>query len=231
MNLDTSKSFSRLDQIQYIESEIRRLNFTSSPTKNKKIAMLEDIVAELRKLSEPSYPSCLTCAKLDYVFDNTIISAGWYLTDMNQDFDSCLDSYIKSHQNKARQYIHSESFIVEPKLELFKVGSNLLVYGMALVKSNIADYIHGKLDSTILQKHGKRLAEVMQLIDENNFMAGLSRDIGNTELLELMYPDQLKPQVSMTILKQRDPTCTQRLELSTDFQSLTEVIRDTNGLK
>lgn len=231
MNLDLSKSFSRLDQIQYIESEIRRLNFTSSPTKNKKIAMLEDIVAELRKLSEPSYPSRLTCAKLDYVFDNTIISAGWYLTDMNQDFDSCLDSYIKSHQNKARQYIHSESFIVEPKLELFKVGSNLLVYGMALVKSNIADYIHGKLDSTILQKHSKRLSEVRQLIDENNFMAGLSRDIGNTDVLIL--PNDLQSdvnnQTSFTVLKERDPTCTQRLELSTDFQSLTEVIRDTNG--
>lgn len=232
MNLDLSKSFSRLDQIQYIESEIRRLNYTSSPTKNKKIAMLEDIVVELRKLSEPSYPSRLTCAKLDYVFDGTIISAGWYLTDMNQDFDSCLDSYIKSHQNKARQYIHSESFIVEPKLELFKVGSNLLVYGMALVKSNIADYIHGELDSVALQKHGKRLAEIMQLIEENNFVDGLSRDLGSNELfLPNDLQSSLTAQTNFTVLKDRGSLCTQKLELYTDFQSLSEVTQDTNGSK
>lgn len=231
MNLDLSSGFSRLDQIQYLESEVRRLQFISSPTKNKKIAMIENIIVELRKLSEPSYPSKLICAKLDFVFDNAIVSAGWYVTDQNQDFDSCLDGYIKTHQNKNRRYIRSESFIVTPKLELFKIGANVLVYGMALIKSNIRDYIYGEIDPDVLKKHDKSLLTVAQAIEENNFMAGLSRDIGNTELLELMYPDQLKPQVSMTILKQRDPTCTPKLELYTDFQSLKEVTQDANGSK
>lgn len=229
MKLNLSTPFTRLDQIQFIESEIRRLQFVNSPTKNKKIAMLEDIAIELRKLSEPNYPNQLMCAKLDYVFDNNIVSAGWYLTDMNQDFDSCLDNYIKTQQNKARKFIRSASFVVKPKLELFKLGSNLLVHGMALVKSPIGDYIYDEVDSVAIQNHNKHLSDVMQLIEENNFMDGLSRDIPITDLFLELDSAKTKPESTLKILKHRDPSCTPKLELYTDFQNLNETIQENNG--
>jgi hypothetical protein len=48
--LDKVECFTRTDQINYLESEMRRISVKPSPTRAKKLAMLQDIIEELKKL-------------------------------------------------------------------------------------------------------------------------------------------------------------------------------------
>lgn len=155
MNMDLSLPFTRLDQIQFVESEIRRMQFLKSPTKAKKVAMLENIVAELRKLTEIQYPAKLLCVKLDYLFEGNVLKSGGWFIAVDVEFNSKLSEYVKTQQNRNRIYFVSDVMEISPKLELFGIAKRILTRGFDCVNSQLSDYVHEELDCNVLTKHNQ----------------------------------------------------------------------------
>lgn len=136
--------FTRRDQIQWIESQIRQVEGKPSPVKNKKLAMLNDLVVLVRNLAEPTYPSVVYCAEV-FEHDEKGESefSGWVVAITPEKFEEAVFSLLRKG-NQSRYYRISEQPALErrPKMELFHLYPRMLVDGWTRASKNVQNYMY-----------------------------------------------------------------------------------------
>lgn len=147
MQTNLLSKFTRRDQIQWLESEIRRLVPQRTPVKLKKEAMLNDLISLVRAQAEPTLPTIIYCARIVEQAEQEKDLHGWLVAVTPEKFEEAVFHLLRKGNGKRYYRLENEEAIqFKPKLELFHLNPRILAGGWARInQENIDAYVYQKL--------------------------------------------------------------------------------------
>lgn len=136
--------FTRRDQVQWLESELRIADGKRSPSRAKKMALIADLIQMVRDTTEPMYPSLVYCGRIVEHSEQGEDKHGYLIALSEKHFQDAL-SKLLAKGNKSRFYRLEETAPIpmRPKLELFHISLKIKVTGYLNIHENaLAQYVY-----------------------------------------------------------------------------------------
>lgn len=153
--------FTERDQIQYLESQLTLIrNSKSSPLKQKRIAIMEDVIDKLRRIYQANYPDIIYYARTIEIDlegpEPTAIPKAWLMAISLEDFKKA-ESIILGRGRSTRYFRldRDEPSAIMPKLEFWHAYPKILVDGWSRVSpSTVNAYVEGVVEGEDLNDYG-----------------------------------------------------------------------------